>query len=231
MSTTIPAEAAIQLRDALYMQLGSIAEDLATAPRSPRGDASQWLDAIARFDPVRAVLDAIGWDDDSADITLDLTAHRTAIIAALRAALESEHYLMDTPDEGQRGRATARAAVVEGLLSEVEAADIPTAEMTLTPEVAALVREQLHTTVADTIERRDELEGAWLLLDEMGWSDEDDPAPIDLVEHGDALLDAIDGIVPLLEQWLEEMDDDDSRRPERRTEIEALRQIKTELGG
>jgi hypothetical protein len=104
------------------------------------------------------------------------------------------------------------------------------ADVTMTPDVAARIREQLHTTVADTIDVRGKLEGAWTLLDAIGWGEDDPVPPINVAEHRDALLDAIAAIVPLLEEWLAETCASDPSQPARRAEIAALRRFKVELG-
>jgi hypothetical protein len=122
MTITIPAEDVLRLREALYMQLGDIAEDLASAARPPGREASdEWPKLVARFDRTRAVLDAIGWSerDPEADAALDLAVHRPTIVAALREDLETERDMMDTDNERQRERATTNAAAIERLLTEL----------------------------------------------------------------------------------------------------------------
>jgi hypothetical protein len=119
----IPAQAVLLLHEALYMQLGDVAEELATAARPPGREASgEWLKAVARFDRTRILLDAIGWneDDPERDAEIDLNRHRQVIVAALTDELSVEHDLMDTDDQRQRERAETNAAVAERFLAELE---------------------------------------------------------------------------------------------------------------
>jgi hypothetical protein len=77
--TTIPAEAVIRLREALYGQLGYIAEELASAARTPGHEINdEWSEPVARFDRTCALLDQIGWNehDPEQDVEIDLDQHR-----------------------------------------------------------------------------------------------------------------------------------------------------------
>jgi len=120
--TTIPAEAVVQLREALYSELGNVAQELdeivVTAERVHDG----WSDPVARFDRTRALLDEIGWNerDPERDAEINLDRHRQVIKEALSEALEGEHHLMSEKGEGavqQRSRARARAATIEAFMA------------------------------------------------------------------------------------------------------------------
>jgi hypothetical protein len=91
MSTTIPGEAVLLLREALYMQLGDVSEDLASVDRPPK-DHGVWAEPVARFDRTRAALDLVGWDalDPEPDAELELGAHRQAVSEALSWWLETQ---------------------------------------------------------------------------------------------------------------------------------------------
>jgi hypothetical protein len=123
MMTTIPADAVLRLREALYSQLGDVAEELASADRRPgREIHDEWSTAVARFDRTRALLDEIGWSerDPEHDVEIDLDAHRQAIVAALSEQLEAEHYLMAEQGqavEKQRERARCHALTIEAFMA------------------------------------------------------------------------------------------------------------------
>jgi hypothetical protein len=122
--TTIPAEAVLRLREALYGELGDVAEELASVSRRPRArqQRDKWAQHLARFDRNRALLDEIGWvqRDPERDTEIDLARHRQAIVEALTAALESERHLMAEQGaraEQQRRNAHARAVTIESFMA------------------------------------------------------------------------------------------------------------------
>jgi len=81
--STIPADIMRELRDALYHQLGAIAEDIASAPRES-GELAEWAPPVGRFERTRALLDLIGWEARDPELaTLDIDCHRAVIEQAL----------------------------------------------------------------------------------------------------------------------------------------------------
>lgn len=121
--TTIPAEAVLRLRESLYLQLGTVAEDLASANRTPRREIDpDWPEGVARFDRIRALLDEIDWTESSPehDREIDLDTHRQIITTALSWQLEIEHDLMADQQPsaaGQRERARTNARVIEAFMA------------------------------------------------------------------------------------------------------------------
>jgi hypothetical protein len=121
--TIIPAEAVLRLREALYSELGDVAEEMATADRRPgRELTDDWSAPVARFDRTRALLDEIGWrhSDPEQDAQIDLDLHRQVIVEALTKALETECYLIAEQGpraEKQRRNAYARAATIESFMT------------------------------------------------------------------------------------------------------------------
>lgn len=118
MSTIIPAETVLRLRDALYVQLGEAAEELTSIVLSQGREHADWSEPVARFDRTRALLDEIGWNerDLERDVAIDVDQHRKVIIDALRDALATEHHFMAEPGDhaaAQRQRAHARALSIE----------------------------------------------------------------------------------------------------------------------
>jgi hypothetical protein len=75
------------------------------------------------------------------------------------------------------------------------------------------------------LEERRLLDQAWALLDGLGWSGEPAPVDLELRGHRAALLEAADGILPLLAEWLSEMDPGDARRAGRTDERRLLLQF------
>jgi hypothetical protein len=123
MMITIPAEAVLRLREALYSQLGEVAEELASADRRPgREIHDEWSVAVGRFDRTRALLDEIGWSerDPELDADIDLDQHRQVIVVALSDQLEAERYLMAEQGQTaaqQRQRARGHALTIESFMS------------------------------------------------------------------------------------------------------------------
>jgi hypothetical protein len=122
--TTIPAKAVLRLREALYGELGDVAEELASVSRRPRArqQRDKWAQPVARFDRTRALLDGIGWvqRDPEQDVEIDLDRHRQAIVEALTAALEGERHLMaerGARAKQQRRNAHARAVRIEAFMT------------------------------------------------------------------------------------------------------------------
>lgn len=116
--TTISAEAVLRLREALYGQLGEVAEELTPIILSREREHADWSEPVARFDRTRALLDEIGWNerDPERDVAIDLDQHREVIIDALREALATEqHFMAEQGDHAavQRQRAYARALTIE----------------------------------------------------------------------------------------------------------------------
>jgi hypothetical protein len=122
---TIPADAVLRLREALYGQLGDVAEELATVDRRPRADREQrneWAEPVARFDRTRALLDEIGWcdRDPEQNAEIDLNQHRPIIKAALSADLDAEQYLMAEQGQAakqQRQRARRHILTIESFMT------------------------------------------------------------------------------------------------------------------
>jgi hypothetical protein len=77
------------------------------------------------------------------------------------------------------------------------------------------------------------LEHALTMLDRLGWtSDQDTGQAIELdPEHRTALHAAIEVQLPLLAQWLGDLDPDDRSRPDRAEELRLIRQFAVGLEG
>jgi hypothetical protein len=111
---------------------------------------------------------------------------------------------------------------------------------TIPEAVLPRVREGLYTLVADICERADDaagdrdrevdpsayieirrrLEDAWSLLDSAGWTALDNSAAVrvDVKRHGQALLAAVEVMLPMMAVWLREMADGDPDKKARADE-------------
>jgi hypothetical protein len=73
-----------------------------------------------------------------------------------------------------------------------------------------------------------DLERAWTLLVRLGWTDGSDTGnaiELHTAEHGVAVHASIETMIPLLTEWLDELDPSDANRPDRADELELLRQF------
>jgi hypothetical protein len=76
------------------------------------------------------------------------------------------------------------------------------------------------------------MDRAWSLLDAIGWrSDEDTGAEIelDIAEHGGTLRDLLAVYMPLMPQWVDELEPGDPRLPDRAHELRQMREFAAEL--
>lgn len=118
MSIVIPAAVVVQLREALYLQLGWVSEEMGALVVARRDVRGEWPAVITRLDRVRALLGVIGWNgrDPEEDAEVDLATHGQVVVEALHDYLPIERSLMREPGEhasGQRARARARVCAVE----------------------------------------------------------------------------------------------------------------------
>jgi hypothetical protein len=95
---TIPARIVRYLREALHSQLGMAAEDIGQASHEGgRVKPTLYAEPLARFDRIRALLDLIGWKDETGETPaiVNFVTHRPALLAALQAQLETERSMSD----------------------------------------------------------------------------------------------------------------------------------------
>jgi hypothetical protein len=125
--------------------------------------------------------------------------------------------------------------------------------LTIPPGVIASVREGAFSTLRDCAQAIDQagrdplaheqvrarLQGMWRLLDEIGWtSAKDRPVvgvQVDPGEHAQALLAALEPMLPLLEGWLADLPEFDPRRASKQAEVQAVREfvarVSAQVGG
>jgi hypothetical protein len=87
----VPAEIVIDLRTALYTQIGAIAEVLDSLTLKPDRDRhpQRYHQPLQNLDRIRRLLDTIGWSQSNrrTSVELDLGEHRRALVGALQMAL------------------------------------------------------------------------------------------------------------------------------------------------
>lgn len=214
MSTTIPAAVVPQLREALYLELASISEDVGALVVARRDVRGEWPALMARLDRTRGLLGVIGWrdSDPEQDAEVDLASDGRLIAEALRDYLPGERSLIAERGEhaaGQRKRARARVRAVEAF-AESAGLDLvtePVEHRVRVPEdfmgllVEALLSELIlaaqHVEDAGLdpasyprpLARFDAIRA---LLDALGWG-EHGTAEIDLDPQGDVLAQALAG--------------------------------------
>jgi hypothetical protein len=120
--TTIPAAAVVQLREALFSELGTVSQELDEIVVTSERARADWSEPVARFDRTRALLDEIGWNEvqQESDVEIDLDRHRQVIEEALSDALDLDRFLMSEQGQGaaqQRSKAHARAATIEEFMT------------------------------------------------------------------------------------------------------------------
>jgi hypothetical protein len=119
VSTTVPAAVVLELRGALYHQLGSTAEDLASADYDPPADRlSEWSEPLARLDRARVLLDRIGWvrSNPETGAEIDLDRHRRVILDALGTDLSIQRSLAGERDV----RASAHVLAIEAFAASAD---------------------------------------------------------------------------------------------------------------
>jgi hypothetical protein len=95
---TIPARIVRYLREGLHTRLGMAAEDIGEANHEGgRLRPVLYAEPLERFDRTRALLDLIGWKDetDEGPTIVNLVSHRPVLLAALQAQVEAERDMAD----------------------------------------------------------------------------------------------------------------------------------------
>jgi hypothetical protein len=120
--------------------------------------------------------------------------------------------------------------------------------VTIPPHVIPRVREGAYSTLRDCAEGIDQagddpgghervrrrLQATWRLLDAIGWTSADRPrmaVKIDPRDHSEALLAALEPMLPPLEGWLGDLPESDTRRPAKQAEVDAVRDFAAHVRG
>jgi hypothetical protein len=204
MSTTITAPVARELREALYDQLGKVAEDMPVDRRVlTRDQLKEWTRVVSRFDRARGLLDRIGWiTEGERDATIDLAAHRRGLIDALGDDLAA---WQSVEESESREDARERILLIESFAASVglDVVSEPVERwITVPSDFAATLLEALIEAIghaADEIEAcgfdtaccRERVAGVASIaaaLDAIGWGER---AEIDVDTHHGALQAAL----------------------------------------
>ncbi len=125
VSVEFPAEAVALVRFGLLGELGEAAWEIGEAVgRAGYDQAAEWYaEPLKRQDAVRALLDAIGWEnvEEQRPVTVYLDVHRDALLRALRISLDQQLMCAgdsDAPVE-QRAMAEASRALLEKLIAAI----------------------------------------------------------------------------------------------------------------
>ncbi len=123
VSVSLPSEAVALVRLGLLGELGEVAGEISEAiGRAGYDEAAEWYAGpLKRQDAVRALLDAMGWEnvEEQRPVTVYLDVHRDALVRAMRNSLDHERTRAmhpDTPEE-ERAMAEANCALLEKLLA------------------------------------------------------------------------------------------------------------------
>ena len=125
VSVALPSEAVALVRLGLLGELGEAAWEISEAVgRAGYDQAAKWYaEPLKRQDAVRALLDAMGWEnvEEQRPVTVYLDVHRDALVRAMRNSLDDQRTRAMHPDTPEEERATAEAscALLEKLLAAI----------------------------------------------------------------------------------------------------------------
>jgi hypothetical protein len=125
VSVALPSEAVALVRLGSLGELGDAAGEISEAiGRAGYDQAAKWYaESLGRQDAVRALLDAIGWEnvEEPRPVTVYLDVHRDALVRAMRNGLDDQRTRATHPDTPEEERATAEAncALLEKLLAAI----------------------------------------------------------------------------------------------------------------
>jgi hypothetical protein len=116
----VPGDVVAMLRGALFLELANVTGDLepvvsTVAHLRARG----WVEPVARFDRVRAVLDLIGWEDrdPELDVEVDMRFYGQAVRDALAVEIDAMRFLAQVDDGHRFEWAMANVGVIERFLA------------------------------------------------------------------------------------------------------------------
>lgn len=249
---TVPPQVTAHVREGAQLQLAQAAYEVACAAHALQKDAPP-LEDRRKMEQLWALLDAIGWAGVlPGPIEIDLREHSLALLIAVR---EIEPHMQDSlsemPDDDQRKpRRTDELGAMQEFESIARRAiervgrRTPAGALAVPPMLVDRVREGAYGLLAlasEAIVRcalthtepepmsRTQLERAWGLLGRLGWSAEKDTGEVielGIAEHGVALHAAVETMIPLLAEWLDELDPADASRPDRADELRLLRLLR-----
>ncbi len=129
---TVPADTVVDLRTALYTQIGVIAEvlDYLTFRSDREHHPQRYQQPLQDLDRIRSLLDTIGWHQLNRPISVELylREHRRALVGALRMALtiidRPATAVTDNTAPAPSGEAVReRARAIQALLDKVHTSE------------------------------------------------------------------------------------------------------------
>jgi hypothetical protein len=239
LTIRVPADVAAQLRGALYADLARAGCDLdASCSTEEPGDVDSPVGKLRRL---FAVLDDIGWTKEPPSLE-DLTIHRRhmqVVVDTLEDDREAWAWVAGQPlleDLPGRERAKAIAEMIGRFLATLPAS---AATLIVPASLVPQVREgavELAKDVAEAIDQGDDPRGCAerltavaRLLDAIDGKDTGAMVELDIAEHGETLRSAVAVMLPLLENWTNEVKADDPRKPDRENELRLMRQLAAQV--
>jgi hypothetical protein len=246
---TIPPQVVPRLREGAHLQLARGADAIRYAAQASDKDEPP-LEGREDMERTWALLDVLGWAGVAPPpIELDMRHHSTALIAALDEIVpDLARWLSEMSGEDERGpsRKDEYQAMREfegAARRAAEHLEHPTTDALVIPGVLLRrVREGAYgvlAAAADEISRsayaqvppepetRPQLERAWELLRRLETADSNAGTLLELSveEHGATLLAAVDVMIPLLSEWLDDLDPADPRRPAKADELRLMHEF------
>ncbi len=248
---TIPPHVVPRLREGAHLQLARGADAIRHAAQAFQKDEPP-LEGREDMERTWALLDVLGWAGAAPPlIELDMRHHSTPLIAALDEIVpDMARWISEMSDEDERqpSRKDEYQAMreFEGVARRAaEHLEHPTTDHALVIPGALLERARegaygMLAAAADEISRsayaevppepaiRPQLERAWELLKRLGWTaehDADTMIELSVEEHGATLLAAVDVMIPLLREWLDDLDPADPQRPAKADERRLMHEL------
>jgi PHD/YefM family antitoxin component YafN of YafNO toxin-antitoxin module len=238
----MPADVVVELRGALYAELGRACEDAPGGMPESKTRAG-WTPVMQRVDAALGGLDMIGWaepgEQQPLTVTLDAELIEVLEVDAEQWEWTSKQETLESA-EG-RARAAKRAASIQQFLASL--AERP-AQISLTIPVPALgvVREGAFdalTRVSEAIdsgvdprECRQRLTAVCDLLDLIGWCPEDEPtADVDATEQTRVVAELTAEMVPILTTAVNDRHPGNPERAAAEQELCLMRKLQAEASG
>jgi len=242
ITATMPADVVVELRGALYAELGRACEDAPGGMPESKTRAG-WTPVLQRLDAALGGLDMIGWAEPGAQqpltVTLDAEMIEVLEVDAEQREWTSKQERLESA-EG-RARAAERAASIQRFLASL--AERP-AQPSLTIPVPALgvVREgalDALTGVSEAIdsgvdprECRQRLTAVCDLLDLIGWCQDDEPtADVDATEQTHTVAEIAAEMVPTLTTAVNDRRPGDPERVAAEQDLRLMRKLQAEASG
>jgi len=242
ITATMPADVVVELRGALYAELGRACEDALDGMPESKTRAG-WSPVLRRLDAALSGLDMIGWAEPSEQqpltITLDTEMIEVLVGDAQQLEWTSEHERFELA-EG-RARATGRPESIQRFLASLAERParvslmIPSSALGIVREGAlgalARVSEAIDSGV-DPRDCRQRLTAVCDLLDVIGWCPEVEPTEdVDATEQARVVAEIAAEMVATLKTAVIGPHPGDPERVAAEQDLRLLRQLQAEASG